>query len=102
MWGIAAQPVTGCSTPMRSHVWNSSGRCGSSRLAQMSEGQRQGLIDAFWDEMCEGMDLDPEAERRMRAARPDLPDSPSPEQVEAWIEFAELIETPASGRGSAR
>lgn len=64
------------------------------RLAQMSEKQRQDLIDAFWDEMCDGMDLNPEAERRMRAARPELPDNPSPEQVEAWIEFAELIEDP--------
>jgi DNA-binding transcriptional MerR regulator len=64
------------------------------RLAQMSENQRQHLIDAFWDEMCDGMDLNSEAERRMRAARPELPDNPSPEQVEAWIEFAELIEDP--------
>jgi DNA-binding transcriptional MerR regulator len=64
------------------------------RLAHMSEEQRQDLINAFWDEMCDGLDLDPEAERRMRAARPELPDAPSPEQVEAWIEFAELVEDP--------
>jgi DNA-binding transcriptional MerR regulator len=64
------------------------------RLAQMPEDRRQDLINAFWDEMCDGLDLDPEAERRMRAARPELPDDPSAEQVEAWIEFAELIADP--------
>jgi DNA-binding transcriptional MerR regulator len=64
------------------------------RLAEMSENQRRDLIDAFWDEMCDGLDINSEAERRMRAARPELPDNPSPEQVEAWVELAELIEDP--------
>jgi DNA-binding transcriptional MerR regulator len=64
------------------------------RLAHMSEDDRRHLIDSFWDEMCDGMDLNSEAERRMRAARPELPDNPTPEQIEAWIEFAELIEDP--------
>jgi DNA-binding transcriptional MerR regulator len=64
------------------------------RLAEMSENQRQDLIDAFWDEMCDGLDLNPESERRMRAARPVLSDNPSPEQVEAWVELGELIEDP--------
>jgi hypothetical protein len=35
---------------------------------------------------------------RMRMARPDLPDDPSPEQVEAWIELAELVSDPDSRR----
>jgi DNA-binding transcriptional MerR regulator len=64
------------------------------RLAHMSEDDRRDLIDTFWDEVCDGMDLNSEAERRMRATRPELPDNPTPEQIEAWIEFAELIEDP--------
>jgi hypothetical protein len=30
----------------------------------------------------------------MRSAMPDLPDDPAPEQVEAWVELAELTQEP--------
>jgi len=34
----------------------------------------------------------------MRSVRPQLPDDPSPEQVEAWIELAELVQEPGFRR----
>jgi DNA-binding transcriptional MerR regulator len=64
-------------------------------LTRMSEEDRRCRIDDFWDEVCADLDLNPEAERRMRAARPDLPDDPTPEQVEAWVELSGLIEDAA-------
>ncbi|WP_020664254.1 MerR family transcriptional regulator [Amycolatopsis benzoatilytica] len=60
-------------------------------LAQMSDEERRQLVDEFWDEMVEGLDVDTEFYTRMRSAKPDLPDDPSPEQLEAWLEFAELV-----------
>ncbi len=64
------------------------------RLASMSDEERKRLVDEFWDEMVAGLDIDQEFYRRMRSCKPELPDDPSPEQLEAWIEFAELIQDP--------
>jgi DNA-binding transcriptional MerR regulator len=64
------------------------------KLARLSEAERDRIINEFWDEVCEGLDINPEAERRMRGARPELPDDPTSEQVEAWIELAELASDP--------
>ncbi len=65
------------------------------RLASMSDEERKRLVDEFWDEMVSGLEIDEEFYRRMRAGKPELPDDPSPEQLEAWIEFAELIQDPS-------
>src|SRR5436309_41 len=64
------------------------------RLASMSDEERKRLVDEFWDEMVSGLEIDEQFYRRMRAGKPELPDDPSPEQLEAWIEFAELIQDP--------
>lgn len=65
------------------------------RLASMSDEERKRLVDEFWDEMVAGLNVDQEFYRRMRAGKPELPDDPTPEQLEAWIEFAELVQDPA-------
>ncbi|WP_246257700.1 MerR family transcriptional regulator [Amycolatopsis anabasis] len=62
------------------------------KLASMSDEERRRLLDEFWDEVSEGLDVDGEFYAWMRSAKPDLPDDPSPEQVEAWIELAELVQ----------
>jgi DNA-binding transcriptional MerR regulator len=64
------------------------------KLASMSDEERKRLLDEFWDEMIAGLDLNSEFLARMRSAKPELPDDPSPEQLEAWIEFGELIGDP--------
>lgn len=61
------------------------------KLASMSDDERKRLVDEFWDEVTEGLDVDSEFYARMRSAKPELPDDPAPEQLEAWIEFAELV-----------
>jgi DNA-binding transcriptional MerR regulator len=60
-------------------------------LAAMTDADRAALIDDFWDEVTGGLDLNPEFNAGMRSAKPALPDDPSPEQLEAWLELAELV-----------
>ncbi|QUQ70135.1 MerR family transcriptional regulator [Kutzneria sp. CA-103260] len=62
-------------------------------LARMTEEERQAILDDFWGEV--DADL-PESDTAawMRKVRADLPDDPTPEQVEAWIEFVELVRDP--------
>jgi DNA-binding transcriptional MerR regulator len=60
-------------------------------LATMTDAERAALIDEFWDEVSAGLDMDPTFEAGMRSAKPTLPDDPSPEQLEAWLELAELV-----------
>ena len=72
-----------------------------SKLARLSEEERNRILADYYDEVFGGLDIDPEFERRMRSVTPDLPDDPTPEQVEAWIELAELVADPAF-RGRVR
>lgn len=65
-----------------------------SKLARMSATERRELISAFIDEVCAGLEPGPDIEPMLRAAMPDLPDDPAPEQVEAWIELADLARDP--------
>jgi DNA-binding transcriptional MerR regulator len=62
------------------------------KLATMSDAERNRLIDEFWDEVTEGLNVNPEFIAWMRSAKPALPDDPTTEQVEAWIELAELVQ----------
>ncbi|WP_327167818.1 MerR family transcriptional regulator [Streptomyces subrutilus] len=64
------------------------------RLTQLTGAQRRALIDDFTDGTFGTLgtaDADPAAAAMVRAATPDLPDDPSPEQVAAWVELAELV-----------
>lgn len=60
-------------------------------LASMTDAERAALIDDFWDEVTAGLDMNPEFASGMRSAKPQLPDDPTPEQLEAWLELAELV-----------
>jgi DNA-binding transcriptional MerR regulator len=64
------------------------------RLAQLSDGERRRIVAEFVDEIFDGLDADSGIVARMRGAMPDLPDEPSDEQLEAWIELAELVADP--------
>ncbi|GAB3507951.1 MerR family transcriptional regulator [Amycolatopsis cihanbeyliensis] len=61
------------------------------KLASMSDGERKRLLDEFWEEVSAGLDVDPDFYEWMRSAKPELPEDPTPEQLEAWIELAELV-----------
>jgi hypothetical protein len=62
------------------------------RLAQLSDAERRRIVADFLDQTFAGLDIEPGFEARMRSAAPELPDDPTPEQVDAWIELAELVQ----------
>ncbi|WP_091638575.1 MerR family transcriptional regulator [Micromonospora pallida] len=68
-------------------------------LARLSARERQQIIDDFVAEVFIGVDPDSPAggiASAMRCAVPaDLPDNPTDEEVDAWVELAELVADPA-------
>ncbi|MFC9331606.1 MerR family transcriptional regulator [Kitasatospora sp. NPDC057015] len=62
------------------------------RLAMLSEQERANLIDDFVDRVFEGLDVGPEFLAGLRAATPKLPEDPTAEQVDAWVELAGLVQ----------
>ncbi|WP_330459918.1 MerR family transcriptional regulator [Streptomyces sp. NBC_00820] len=66
------------------------------KLARLSTAERRRILEEFVEEMFHGLDTaDPDIRERMRNTAVDLPDDPTPEQVDAWVELAELIQDPA-------
>jgi DNA-binding transcriptional MerR regulator len=64
------------------------------KLARLSAQQRQRIIDDFVDHTFDGIDSDaPGAHiaQAMRQMPAELPDDPTPDQVDAWVELAELV-----------
>jgi DNA-binding transcriptional MerR regulator len=64
------------------------------KLAKLSEDERRRLIGDFLDTAFGGLDANPEFAGIRRSMTPELPDDPEPEQVEAWVELAELSQDP--------
>lgn len=63
-------------------------------LARLSAAQRQQMIDEFVDAAFAGTDPDAPGAGiagAMRSLPAELPDDPTTEQVEAWVELAELM-----------
>lgn len=64
------------------------------RLARLSAAERKQVVDEFKEEVFGGLDVEPRVRDRFRAYSVDLPDDPTPGQVDAWIELAELVRDP--------
>ncbi|MCX5051182.1 MerR family transcriptional regulator [Streptomyces sp. NBC_00474] len=65
------------------------------RLARLSAAERRRILHEFVDETFHGLDLaDPEIRERMRTSALDMPQDPTPEQVDAWVELAEMVQDP--------
>ncbi|MEV5713891.1 MerR family transcriptional regulator [Amycolatopsis mediterranei] len=62
------------------------------KLVSMSDDDRDQLISRFWDFVTDGLDVHPGYLDRLRSRRPHLPEEPSTEQLEAWIELAEIVQ----------
>ena len=65
------------------------------QLAGLSGQERRRLIGTFIDDAFGDLDAIPELVELLRSAMPELPDDPAPDQVEAWIELADLVRDPA-------
>ncbi|MGH8906690.1 MAG: MerR family transcriptional regulator [Egibacteraceae bacterium] len=64
-------------------------------LAQLSITERQRLVDEFIAETFGDIPDESGIGTRMRQFTPALPDDPTPEQVDAWVEVAELVGNPS-------
>ncbi|WP_030790746.1 MerR family transcriptional regulator [Streptomyces sp. NRRL S-920] len=60
------------------------------KLACLSEAERQCLVDDFLGAVFDGLHDHPAFAAVTRSLTPELPDDPQPEQIEAWVELAEL------------
>ena len=65
------------------------------KLARLSAAERRRIMEEFVEELFHGLDsVDPAIRDRMRSMAVDLPEDPTPEQVDAWVELAELVQDP--------
>lgn len=65
------------------------------KLARLSAAERRRIVEDFMTEIFEGIDTaDPDIRQRLRFAAANLPDDPTPDQVDAWVELAELMQDP--------
>jgi DNA-binding transcriptional MerR regulator len=66
------------------------------RLAKLDAAERQRILDGYLDRVFGGLDFEESGrgdfERMMRTAFPELPEDPTAEQVEAWVELVSLIQ----------
>ncbi|WP_238008022.1 MerR family transcriptional regulator [Dactylosporangium sp. AC04546] len=70
------------------------------RIAQASADERRRIVDEFFDSIFADLPTASSEEaakfaEMMRSASPDLPDDPTDEQVDAWIELASLLREPS-------
>ncbi|MEU4038877.1 MerR family transcriptional regulator [Streptomyces collinus] len=72
------------------------------RLAQLSEDERRRLIGDFLDAVFGGLHAAPAFVGVMRSMTPELPDNPEAEQVQAWVELAEMSLDPGFRAGVRR
>ncbi|MEU0216674.1 hypothetical protein ABZ281_16805 [Streptomyces sp. NPDC006265] len=64
------------------------------RLARLSSAERTQVINEFKEEVFGGLGVEPRLRDRVRAYGIELPDDPTPDQVDAWIELAALVGDP--------
>ncbi|MCC9307494.1 MerR family transcriptional regulator [Kitasatospora sp. RB6PN24] len=62
------------------------------KLARLSDTERRTLINDFIDDTFRGLDPGPDFLPMLRGAMPELPAEPSRQQIEAWVELAELVQ----------
>jgi DNA-binding transcriptional MerR regulator len=59
-------------------------------LSRLEAAERGRLLDRFWDRVTDGLPGSPAVDRLREAGTPELPADPTPEQLDAWLELAEL------------
>lgn len=70
-------------------------------LVSMSDEDREQLLDDFWNEVTDGLQVHPAFIEHLHGMRPVLPDEPDSEQLQAWIELADMVRD-ADFRAQAR
>ncbi|MFJ1461231.1 MerR family transcriptional regulator [Nocardia sp. N2S4-5] len=62
------------------------------KLVNLSEAERHRFIHDFIDNTFGGVDANPAMVELLRSSMPELPEDPTPEHVEAWLELVELVQ----------
>ncbi|GAB0105880.1 MerR family transcriptional regulator [Nocardia sp. JMUB6875] len=61
-------------------------------LANLTQTERHRYIHDFIDDTFGGVNGNPAMLELLRSSMPDLPEDPTPEQVEAWMELVQLVQ----------
>jgi len=61
------------------------------RVARLTAAERSAIVHGFLDQVMGDVPVDPAVAARFRDAVPALPDDPTAEQIDAWVELAELV-----------
>ncbi|MCL3996051.1 MerR family transcriptional regulator [Streptomyces lavenduligriseus] len=65
------------------------------KLARLSAAERQRIVEEFVAETLHGLDtVDPDIQDRIRRTAVHLAEDPTPEEVDAWVELAEMLQDP--------
>jgi DNA-binding transcriptional MerR regulator len=77
-----------------------------SAVTRKTHEERKAVIENFYARVAKGIPIDDAWQKKMiEASAPKLPDNPTPEQLDAWVELAELVADPTfveSLRASAK
>jgi len=60
-------------------------------LSRLEAAERGRLLDRFWDRVTGGLPGGAAVDHLRAAGTPELPADPTPEQLDAWLELAELV-----------
>lgn len=61
-------------------------------MTQLSNEERKNVIERYYQRIADGIPVDsPWRQKLAEASKPQLPENPSPEQLDAWIELSELL-----------
>ncbi len=61
-------------------------------VTKLSNEERKAVVEGFYEKVAEGSSMSPGWRRAMvEASAPELPDDPSPEQLDAWVELSQIV-----------
>lgn len=61
-------------------------------VTKLSNDERREVIERFYAKVSEGTNIDPDwTEQMIAASAPEMPDDPSPAQLDAWVELSEIV-----------
>jgi DNA-binding transcriptional MerR regulator len=64
-------------------------------MTKLSRDERRSVVEAFYERVSDGVNIDPKWMRQMiEDSVPELPEDPTPEQCDAWIELSDMLNDP--------
>ena len=65
-------------------------------MTQLSRAERRNVVERFFEKVSDGINIDRKWVRQMiETTVPELPDDPTPEQCDAWIELSSILNDPS-------